>query len=310
VQVVRTPTDLPASLKRSVVAIGNFDGVHLGHARIVERLKARGAELNAPTLIFTFDPHPLSLLRPEASPLPLTWLERKIALLEELGVDGVLVYPTNSTLLSLSAEAFFQQIILDSLQSRGLVEGPNFYFGRGRSGNIEFLRGKCEQLGLAFEVVEPFTKSGELISSSRVRELIQAGRIGAANQSLTRPYRLRGSVGRGAARGRTIGFPTANLEGVETVVPGPGVYIARAYVEQVAWPAAVNIGPNPTFGEQAGKIEVHLVGFQGDLYDRTLEVEFLDRLRDVQTFASVHELIDQLRRDVAEVCETCACMKS
>ena len=307
VHVVRSLADFPATLQRGAVAIGNFDGVHRGHARIIERLRARANALECPAVVFTFDPHPLTLLRPEAAPPPLTWTDRKITLLAELGIDGVVVYPTDAPFLALSAAEFFEGVVQESLAAQAVVEGPNFFFGRGRMGNVEVLEAMCSASGVAFEVVEPFAVAGDLVSSSRVRELIQAGRVGQANQWLTHPFRLRGQVARGAARGRTIGFPTANLERIETVIPGPGVYAARAYVEHQVWPAAVNIGPNPTFGEHALKIEIHLIGFNGDLYDLPLEVDLLDRLRDIQSFASVAELIDQLQRDVAEVREICAC---
>jgi riboflavin kinase/FMN adenylyltransferase len=317
--ILRSLDDLPGSLRGGAVSIGNFDGVHRGHARIAERLVAHAKETGGPAIAFTFDPHPLALLKPEIVPVPMTRIERKAELLGELGLDAVIAYPTNQALLSLSPEEFFQQILRDKLGAKAIVEGPNFHFGRGRAGDVEVLGRLCAAASVKLEVVEPLEQAGEIVSSSRVRAMIVAGQIGQANQLVTRPYQLNGIVGHGAARGAKIGFPTANLEQVQTALPGPGVYVGRAWItgprsgdrsQGSVFPAAVNVGPNPTFGEQAVKIEVHLIDFSGDLYGQPLKVDFLDRLRDVQPFPSVDALIAQLRRDVAEVREYCTCSSS
>jgi riboflavin kinase/FMN adenylyltransferase len=180
-----------------------------------------------------------------------------------------------------------------------LVEGPNFNFGRGRAGTIATLREFCEQAEMTLEVVEPVVLDGETVSSSRVRKLLGEGRIDEACRMLTEPYRLRGMVRHGAGRGVKIGFPTANLDAIDTLLPGLGVYAGRALVDGATWPAAINVGPNPTFGEQAMKVEVHLIGYHGSLYGRPLEVDFVRRLRDIQRFDSVAALREQLQRDVA-----------
>ena len=280
------------------MSIGNFDGVHRGHARIIERLLAQAREVGGPAVVFTFDPHPVRLLRPEQCPPPLTWTDRKAQLLAELGVDAMLAYPTDEDLLSLTAQEFFDRIVLGVLGARAMVEGPNFYFGRGRTGNVELLRKLCEAAGMPLEVVEPLVMGGEYISSSRVRSLIAEGRIDEAAAMLTQPYRIRGMVTHGAGRGARIGFPTANIDAIDTLLPGPGVYAARAFVRDLTRPAAVNIGPNPTFGEQALKVEAHLPDFHGPLYGEPIEIDVLSRLREIQRFASVDELKEQLTRDV------------
>jgi riboflavin kinase / FMN adenylyltransferase len=307
VNIVHDLNSIPPSLQQCAVTIGNFDGVHRGHAQLIMQLRARGAALGIPSVVLTFERHPLELLRPNYAPMPLTWLERKLHLLARLQVQGVVVLPVNAEFLSLNANDFFQQVLIEKLQARAVVEGANFYFGKDRSGNVERLATLCQQHSIACDIVAPVQHENDWISSSRVRELIQTGRIGMANTLLTQPFRIRGQVAHGAARGRTIGFPTANLEQVETVVPALGVYAGQAFVNEQAYAAAINVGPNPTFGEQAVKIEVHVIGFDGDLYGQTLEVSFLDRLRGIQSFASVAELRDQLRRDVAETQEFCAC---
>ena len=298
-RLLRSLENLPADLRHGAVTIGNFDGVHLGHARLVERLLMQARELRGPAIVFTFDPHPVRLLRPESAPPPLTWTDRKAQLLDELGVTAVIAYPTDEALLQLSPEEFFQQIVEQKLAVRGMVEGPNFFFGRGRAGRIDTLGRLCDAAGIALEIVQPVVVGTEFVSSSRVREAIQAGGVDLARQLLTRPYRLRGMVTHGAGRGGKIGFPTANLAAIDTLLPAHGVYAARAISNAGNWPAAVNIGPNPSFGEQALKVEIHLIGFSGSLYGQPLEVDFLSRLRSIHPFDSIEALKAQLTRDVA-----------
>ncbi len=287
------------NLRGGAVAIGNFDGVHLGHARIVQRLVARAREVGGPAIVFTFDPHPVRLLRPAEAPPPLTWTDRKAELLAELGIDAMIAYPTDEALLHLAAPDFFERIVRGALDARAMVEGPNFYFGRGRSGTIDVLRELTAAAHIALEIVEPVMVDGDIVSSSRVRQLLSAGDIDRAVAMLTRPYRLRGMVTHGAGRGARIGFPTANLAAIDTLLPGIGVYAGRAWVAGEPWAAAINVGPNPTFGEMALKMEVHLIDFVGQLYGQPLEVDFLSRLRDIHPFENVAALESQLQRDVA-----------
>lgn len=286
-----------------VVTIGNFDGVHRGHARIV-RAAARWARAEGlPTVAFTFDPHPAALLRPKQAPPPLTWLERRSELLSRCGADMVIAFPTDAALLRLTDREFFRKIVVDRLAARGLVEGSNFRFGRDRAGTVESLRDLCDEAGLRLEVVEPFLHGGEPVSSTRIRNALARGCVDEAAAMLGRPHRFRGVVGRGAARGRELGFPSANLEQIEAALPADGVYAGRALVGGAAWPAAVNIGPNPTFGETARKVESCLLDFEGDLYGQPMEIELLARLRDVKKFGGAEELRKQLASDVQETRE-------
>ena len=302
-KLFRNLEDLPDQFRNCAVAIGNFDGVHLGHARIVERLIDDARRLNGKAIVFTFDPHPVRLLRPEVAPPPLTWTERKADLLNALGVDTVIAYPTDEELLALSPGEFFDRIIIQQLRARAMVEGPNFFFGKDRQGDTKLLRQLCEQNNVELEIVESIQVDDQYISSSRVRELIHRGDIDAARNLLTRPYRIRGMVTHGARRGEKLGFPTANLDAVDTLMPGHGVYAGRASCESGVFPAAINIGPNPTFGEKSRKVEAHLIGFTGSLYGQPLEIDFLSRLRDVQRFGSVDELKSQLQTDIGRVGE-------
>lgn len=297
-KLFRHLTELPADFRAGAVTIGNFDGVHLGHARIVERLIAQARRTGGPAVVFTFDPHPARLLRPEQAPVPLTWTKRKSHLLGELGVDAAIAYPTDRALLQLTDREFFELIVRKRLGAGAVVEGPNFFFGHNRTGDIEVLSKLTAEAGLALEVVEPVEIDGAVVSSSRIRALLSAGAVDVARRMLTRPYRIRGMVTHGAGRGAAIGFPTANLGAIDTLLPGPGVYAGIAFVGGERWPAALNIGGNPTFGEQQLKVEAHLIGFDGPLYGEPVEIEFLTRLRDVKQFSGIDELKTQLARDV------------
>jgi riboflavin kinase/FMN adenylyltransferase len=300
VALVRSLSELPPSARGGALSIGNFDGVHLGHAALMRRVVAHAKQLSGAAIALTFDPHPSALLRPESVVAPLTTVERKEELLAALGVDYTIAYPTDWALLKLTAEEFFQRFVVEGLDSKVLVEGADFRFGAKRQGDIALLGEFCKQTRRTLDVVDAEVAEGETVSSSRVRDLVRAGRLGVARTLLTAPYRVRGTVVLGAERGRKLGFPTANLEQIDTVSPGVGVYAGRAYVDGKRWPAAIHVGPNPTFGEEAVKIEVHLIDFEGNLYGKEIAVEFLDRLRDVQKFPGVHDLLAQLRLDVAE----------
>ena len=299
-QVIRDLSELSDEVRGGAVAIGNFDGVHLGHARIVKQLVRRAGELGGPAVVFTFDPHPVRLLQPEQCPPPLTWTERKAELLVELGVDSMIAYPTDEAMLQMSPLNFFETIVRSRLDARAMVEGPNFFFGHDRSGTIDVLRGLTDEAGITLDVVEPHVVEGDFVSSSRIRGLIAEGRVQEAREMLTQPYRIRGMVTHGAGRGAKIGFPTANVHAIDTLLPGEGVYAGRARVEGNAWPAAINIGANPTFDEQQHKVEAHLIGWSGPLYGQPLELDFLQRLRDIHHFASAAALQTQLAEDVKQ----------
>lgn len=295
-KIVRQLADLPSRARKGAVAVGNFDGVHRGHAKIIAQLLSRSKEFGGPAVVFTFDPHPVRLLRPEQCPPPLTWTERKAELLAKLGVDWIVSYPTDQRMLALTAREFFDEIIGAALGAKAMVEGPNFYFGKNREGTIEKLREFTSAAGVSLDIVEPVEIDGELVSSSRIRTLIGThGDVATARRLLTQPYRLRGMVTHGAGRGATIGVPTANLAGIDTLLPSPGVYAGLAWLDKLPWQAAINIGPNPTFGESVPKVEVHLIGWKKPLYGAALEVDFLTRLREIQPFGSVELLKAQWR---------------
>jgi riboflavin kinase/FMN adenylyltransferase len=300
--VLRRELDEPigASCRGGALTIGNFDGVHRGHQHLLAHLRAQAEALPGPAVVLTFDPHPLQLLRPAQFQPLLTTPGDRADLLCAAGADHVILLHTTPELLGLSARAFFERVILGQVGARAVVPGFNFAFGRGREGNVETLAALCREAGLGFAVAPPLLVEGRPVSSSRVREELVRGDVCQARMLLGRPYRLRGTVEIGQRRGQALGFPTANLGRPQTLVPGDAVYAVRAEVGGQTWPGAANIGPNPTFGEQARKVEVHLIGFHGDLYGQEIAVDFLEWLRDVRQFRSAEELIGQLRQDVEQ----------
>jgi riboflavin kinase/FMN adenylyltransferase len=306
VQTLRNLEAIPETLRHGAVTIGNFDGVHLGHARIIRRLVAHAAEVGGPAVLFTFDPYPVRILRPQHASPPLTWTDRKAELLYELGLDALVAYPTDAAFLQLSPGEFFDRIVHGALGAHALVEGVNFFFGRDRQGNVEALRRFCDEARMTLEIVEPVTVDGRIVSSSRVRGLVLEGRMDEACRLLTRPYRIRGRVVHGAGRGASLGYPTANLVEIATLLPGEGIYAGWALADGARWPAAISLGSNPTFGEGGLKVEAHLLDYRGNLYNRWIEVDFVARLRNIIKFASVEELLVQMERDVAAARATAA----
>jgi riboflavin kinase/FMN adenylyltransferase len=283
-------------LAGSAVALGNFDGVHLGHQALFTE-----ARRHAPPVALTFNPHPGKVLQPDLAPKLITLLPRKLELFEGYGLSAAVVQPFNREYARTPAAAF-EESLLDVLGARHLVVGSDFTYGVARSGTVETLREAAAKRGAQVHVVAPVTVDGVVASSSRVREYILEGRVAAAQRLLGRPFDLDGTVVPGAGRGRGIGFPTANVDTQNELRPAPGVYAIRVCIKaepRGPWlPGAANIGVKPTFGGSVVTIEAHLLDFQGDLYGKELRVQFLERLRPEQRFGSVAELVGQIKRDV------------
>jgi riboflavin kinase/FMN adenylyltransferase len=298
--IILTARDRPPEVSRhGAVTVGNFDGVHLGHAALIAQLRKTADQIGGPAVAVTFDPHPIALLAPERLQPLLTTPADRAELLQQAGADHVVILRTTPELLRLDAGEFLDQVLDAALAAKAVVEGFNFRFGRGRAGDLEFLGSWCRRGGVRFAVLGRQAIDCAVVSSSRVRTALESGDVALAARLLGRPYRLRGIVGSGAKRGRTLGFPTANLTSPATLVPGDGVYAVRVKLDNGRdWPAAANIGPNPTFGEQARKLEAHLIGFDGDLYGKPFAVDFVARLRDTRPFVDAVALVEQLRADV------------
>lgn len=295
-------TELRSFVTGGAVSIGNFDGVHLGHAALLRKTRALADQVGGPSVAVILDPHPAAILRPDRTPPRLTWIERRCELMSQYGVDALVVCETTKEFLNLTAKEFFDLLIVGQLDAEAMVEGPNFYFGRDRGGNIEVLSELCNHHGVELHVVEPTEVGSEMISSTRIRGLINHGAVAEAARLLGTNYRLRGTVVKGVGRGRGIGFPTANLAEIDVLTPSPGVYAGLVSLGARQHSAAIHIGPNPTFdNDQTVKVEVHLIDYDDDLYDHQLMVDFVARVRDIARFDSPANLIAQLDRDIQSV---------
>jgi riboflavin kinase/FMN adenylyltransferase len=289
----------PTAIHHGALTIGNFDGVHRGHAAILAELNASARRVGGPAVVMTFDPHPLQILKPDGFLPVLTTTADRVEFLKSAGADHVAVVPASRELLQLTARSFFDEVIREQFHPRSLIEGPDFRFGYQREGTVALLKKWCEEANIQFSIVETFQLDGQPVSSSRVRDALLKGDVKRAARLLGRDYSFQGVVSAGQRRGNQLGFPTANLEQIATVIPGDGVYAVRVKSGATTWPGAANIGPNPTFGENARKVEVHLIGFHGHLYGESLKVAFVDRIRDTRPFSGVPELVGQLHKDVA-----------
>ncbi|HND29121.1 MAG TPA: bifunctional riboflavin kinase/FAD synthetase [Myxococcota bacterium] len=279
-----------------VVAIGNFDGVHLGHQTVLRTAKQAASERGLPLAVTTFDPAPTAVLAPERHQPRICTLSDRIALLHAVGVDLGSGGAFTPAFAAISAENFGRDLLVRQLMTRVLVVGHDFRFGQGRQGNAERLRGWCPELEV--REVEALSQDG-VVSSSRIRKLVAAGKVEEAGRLLGRPHWLRGLVVQGDQRGRTLGFPTANLQTEVELLPAFGVYATRVEVDGLLHPAVTNIGLRPTFSGKHVSVESHLLDFQGDLYGKALRVELVARIREEQKFASLDALVAQIRSDVA-----------
>jgi len=300
--MISIQTDLkqiPTDFMGGCVAIGNFDGVHQGHACLIRQLVQQADRLQGPALVLTFDPPPIALLKPQA-PLqpPITPMPRRAELLGRLGIDGIVVLPTSLDLLSLTPQQFFDQVLIQQLRIQGIVEGPNFRFGKDRAGDTRLLEQLCKRQHIELQIVDAQNSAGEMISSSRIRKLLAAGDVDKSNTLLTQPFQISGVVAAGAGRGHQVLVATANLTQVQSMLPAHGVYGGIVCLSGHAYRAAIHIGPNPTFGETHSKIELHLLGWQGDLYGQILCCDLLTRVRETRKFNSQTELLNQIRTDL------------
>ncbi|KJS54664.1 bifunctional riboflavin kinase/FAD synthetase [Streptomyces rubellomurinus] len=296
--------EIPGDWGRSVVTIGSFDGVHRGHQLIIGRAVERARELGLSSVVVTFDPHPREVIRPGSHPPLLAPHPRRAELIAELGVDAVLVLPFTQEFSQESPEAFVQQVLVDALHARVVIEGPNFRFGHRAAGDVALLT----ELGRAddFEVevvdlqVSGAAGDGEPFSSSLTRRLVETGDMAGAGEVLGRPHRVEGVVVRGAQRGRELGYPTANVETVpHSAVPADGVYAGWLTAEGERMPAAISVGTNPTFDGTARTVEAYAIDRVGlDLYGLHVAVDFLAYLRGMEKFDSIEALLDRMADDV------------
>lgn len=284
----------------TVLTLGVFDGLHLGHQRIMQTVVERAKAVNAVPTAITFDPHPRAVLHPDSAPPLLQTLDQRLANLEVLGVEQAIVITFDRGFASLPAEDFLKDIIRDRLHAREVYLGKGFAFGKGRGGNIELLRKMSGELGFKADEVEEVRLRGRRISSSRIRELLDAGRVNLARRMLGRPYGVEGVIVRGNRRGHTIGFPTANLHPHNRVIPRYGVYATATLIDGVWRRSITNIGVRPTFEKDVEpSIESYVFDLDRDLYGDVLRVRFLHRIRDERKFNGIDELKAQIQKDSA-----------
>ncbi len=289
-------------LSAPAVALGNFDGVHLGHRALISAARA-AAGADGDTVLYTFEPHPARVLAPERAPPLITSLARKLELLADAGVDVCILEPFDTAFAALGAQEFFDQVIAQVLRPRSLVIGYDFTFGKNRGGDTKMLRELAAARGITVEVIEPVEVGGVVVSSTEVRRRLAAGEVGRAAALLGRPFDCDGVVVRGAGRGRQIGVPTANVDSDAELLPATGIYAVR--LRQLegggdALPGAASLGTNPTFAGGKLTLEVHVLDFSGDLYGRRVRVEFVERLREERRYQSVEALVEQIQLDIAE----------
>lgn len=309
-----TSLDEIPNLESSVVTIGVFDGIHRGHRTLIAAATQKARQYGVPSVVLTFNPHPLAVLKPEAMPPMLGTLASRSDLVAGLGIDHMLALNFTADLARLSAEEFFQNVLVDALHARTVVVGENFTFGYKAQGNTEVLKELGQRYGVEVIVLELLAEDGTVLSSTEVRRCLQNGQIRRANSILGRNFEVTAQITRGAGRGgKELGFPTANQYFPDSVaLPADGVYagwftvVSQAPIEgdmqpQVCYPAAISVGHNPTFGDERRSVESYILGRNADLYGHTAKVEFVDYVRDVEKFNSVPELLEAIEADVRKV---------
>jgi riboflavin kinase / FMN adenylyltransferase len=291
-------TDNANIARPTVLTLGVFDGLHLGHQQIVQTVIERAKAVGAVSTAITFDPHPRAVLHPESAPPLLQTLDQRLTALEFLGIEQTIVIRFDLEFAGTEAETFLREVIFDRLQAREVYLGRGFAFGKGRAGNIELLKKISTELGFFADEVGEVRLRGQRISSSKIRELLAEGKVNRARAMLGRPYGVEGQIIRGNRRGHTIGFPTANLQPQNRVIPRTGVYVTATLIGDTWRRSITNVGVRPTFGaDNEPSVETYLFDFDGDLYGDVLRVRFLHRLRDEKKFSGIDELKAQIDRD-------------
>ena len=295
------PPEIPKE-QGTVVTVGTFDGIHRGHWEVLQEIQRRAQDRGRCSVLLTFDPHPLRIVRPEQAPPLLTTPVEKKEILASSGLDYAVFLPFTVELSRYEPRRFVEEVLVGRLGVQELVIGHDHGFGRGRSGDAETLKQIGEEMGFAVDIVPPVLSDGEPISSSTIRAALQRGDLDAAARGLGRPYSMRALVVRGDGRGRLLGFPTANLAvaSSDKLIPPAGIYAVRGVTRQGTFGGALHLGPRPTFVGAPPTIEFHLLDFDGDLYGEDVRVDFVYRLREVVRFDTVAALVNQMHEDVAE----------
>ncbi|MDL1956134.1 MAG: bifunctional riboflavin kinase/FAD synthetase [Candidatus Desulfofervidus auxilii] len=297
-KVINSLEEIKKPFSKAVITIGNFDGVHLGHQSLFQKVKERAKIIKGTSIVITFDPHPVKVITGKHIPL-ITPLPRKLELIAAQGIEVTICLPFTKEFSQISAEEFVKEILIKKIGMKEIVIGYNYTFGRKREGNVELLKILGEKLGFKVHVIEPVMINGQIVSSSLVRELITAGKVDKVKDFLSRYYQVVGKVIPGHGRGgRLLGIPTANLALINEVFPKPGVYAVEVIYQKNRYQGVANIGFNPTFGNNTLSVETHILDFNENIYDKTIKLNFIKRLRDEKKFKSIQDLADQIKKDI------------
>lgn len=299
-KLYRGINDRALSRRARAVAIGVFDGVHRGHQKILKHMLREAAQLGLRPMVITFDPHPSQILKPHSQAPILMSLAHRLRLFKKLGVAETLVIRFDKKVAGISREKFLQEILLKKINMRSLTVGHDFRFGHKGAGNAAFLSAESKRLGFRLAVVEALKTGREIISSTRIRQLVERGELLKANKMLGRPVSVYGTVVAGRGRGQSIGFPTANLDPHHETLPPAGVYAATGSLGEQKLKGVIHIGNRPTFGDRQKSLEVHFLNFHKNIYGKELELIFLKRLRDIQKFKNPTLLQQAIRRDIKD----------
>ena len=304
-EIYNSLKDITSPFADSFVTIGNFDGVHLGHQKLFSEVVSRAYQKQGISIVITFDPHPLQVMRPEIGIKLISTYEQKVEMIELAGIDILVVIPFTRDFAATSAETFVDEVLIKTIRVRELVVGYDYAFGKGRQGNIEFLKEKGRLRGFPVTVVEPYYVDDMLVSSSKIRELVSQGRMMDVKKLLGRNYQIRGTVQEGKKRGGpVVGFKTANLNlSEEDLCPRHGVYVTQVVHEGKCYGGVLNIGYNPTFGENRLSAETHIFDFNQDIYGKKIKINLLKHLREEKKFSGPEELAEQIQQDIRQAKE-------
>ena len=299
-KIIRGLKNITPDSQNVTLTLGNFDGLHLGHQKILHSLTKRAKELTIKSMVFTFEPHPLKIIAPERCPPLLTTFHERMKLFQELNVDIVLCAHFTEEFAGQHPDDFIKNILWEKLRVREIFVGYNFAFGHGKRGGIDLLEKSSQQYQYQVRVVEEVTIKGEKVSSTAIRKYISQGNIEKANLFLGRPYSLSGKVITGSGRGKSLGFPTANIDAGSKLIPKFGVYPARIHIGEKSYNGLANIGHKPTFGDSPPGIEAYIFNFQSNLYQQFMKIELIKRIRNEISFPDHGCLIQQIKQDVKE----------
>ena len=299
-KIVRGTKNIKGPFSYPVITLGNFDGVHVGHQILFRKAAEIAREKKGTSIAFTFEPHPLKIIAPEKVPPLLTHFHKKMELIEACNIDNVICADFNRKFADQRPRDFSKSIIKEKIGAKEIVVGFDYAFGRGREGTVPYLKKMGEEFGFTVNVVDPIQLDGLTVSSSHVRELIEAGNMESARKFLGRYYSIFGPVVSGYKTGQAIGFPTANIDTTKVQIPGTGVYAVRMIYQKKSYEAVANIGFNPTFQRDRLSVEVHIFDFSQAIYGKEIEIEFISRIRSEIEFESKDDLVVQIKKDIEQ----------